>query len=80
MYMLRGTPLIRAPLGFYAKVGVWKLDLNVKRQYFRYMEYINWLQIDEILTCVFMYGGPSISFLRYGPLKNDVTILTPFLA
>ena len=34
-----------------------KLDLKVKRQYFRYKEYINWLQIDEILTYVFMYGG-----------------------
>ena len=33
-----------------------KLDLKVKRQYFRYKEYINWLQIDEILTYVFMYG------------------------
>ena len=57
-----------------------KLDLKVKRQYFRYKEYINWLQIDEILTYVFMYGGPSTSFLRYEPLKNDVTILTRFLA
>ena len=44
-----------------------KLDLKVKRQYFRYKEYINWLQIDEILTYVFMYGGPSTSFLRYEP-------------
>ena len=35
-----------------------KLDLKVKRQYFRYEEYINWLQIDEILTYVFMNGGP----------------------
>ena len=43
----------------------------MKRQYFRYKEYINWLQIDEILTYVFMYGGPSTSFLRYEPLKND---------
>ena len=34
-----------------------KLDLKVRRQYFRYKEYINWLQIDEILTYVFMYGG-----------------------
>ena len=34
-----------------------KLDLKVKRQYSRYKEYINWLQIDEILTYVFMYGG-----------------------
>ena len=51
-----------------------KLDLKVKRQYFRYKEYINWLLIDEILTYVFMYGGPSTSFLRYEPLKNDVTI------
>ena len=40
-----------------------KLDLKVKRQYFRYKEYINWLQIDEILTYVFMYGGLSTSFL-----------------
>ena len=55
-----------------------KLDLKVKRQYFRYKEYINWLQIDEILTYVFMYGGPSTSFLRYEPLKNDVTIFEPF--
>ena len=55
-----------------------KLDLKVKRQYFRYKEYINWLQIDEILTYVFMYGGPSTSFLRYEPLKNDVTIFDPF--
>ena len=55
-----------------------KLDLKVKRQYFRYKEYINRLQIDEILTYVFMYGGPSTSFLRYEPLKNDVTIFDPF--
>ena len=55
-----------------------KLDLKVKRQYFRYKEYINWSQIDEILTYVFMYGGPSTSFLRYEPLKNDVTIFDPF--
>ena len=55
-----------------------KLDLKVKRQYFRYKEYINWLQIDEILTYVFMYGGPSTLFLRYEPLKNDVTIFDPF--
>ena len=54
-----------------------KLDLKVKRQYFRYKEYINRLQIDEILTYVFMYGGPS-TFLRYEPLKNDVTIFDPF--
>ena len=33
-----------------------KLDLQVKRQYFRYEEYINWLQIEEISTYVFMYG------------------------
>ena len=25
-----------------------------------------------------MYGGPSTSFLRYEPLKNDVTIFDPF--
>ena len=55
-----------------------KFDLKVKRQYFRYKQYINWLQIDEILTYVFMYGGPSTSFLRYEPLKNDVTIFDPF--
>ena len=55
-----------------------KLDLKVKRQYFRYKEYINWLLIDEILTYVFNYGGPSSSFLRYEPLKNDVTIFDPF--
>ena len=55
-----------------------KLDLKVKRQYFRYKEYINRLQIDEILTYVFMYGGPSTSFLRYELLKNDVTIFDPF--
>ena len=58
-----------------------KLDLKVKRQHFRYKEYINWFQIDEILTYVFMYGGPSTSFLRYEPLKNDVWLfLTRFLA
>ena len=50
----------------------------MKRQYFRYKKYINWLQIDEILAYVFMYGGPSTSFLRYEPLKNDVTIFDPF--
>ena len=55
-----------------------KLDLKVKRQYFRYKEYIDWFQIDEILTYVFMYGGPSTSFLRYEPLENDVTIFDPF--
>ena len=51
-----------------------KLNLKVKWQYFRYKEFINWLLINEILTYVFMYGGPSTSFLRYEPLKNDVTI------
>ena len=51
----------------------------MKQQYFIYKEYINWLQINEILTYIFMYGGPS-TFLRYEPLKNDVTILTRFLA
>ena len=25
-----------------------------------------------------MYGGPSTLFLRYEPLKNDVTIFNPF--
>ena len=55
-----------------------KLDLKVKRQYFRYKEYINWLLIDEILTYVFMYGGPSTSFLWYEPLKNDVSIFNQF--
>ena len=55
-----------------------KLDLKVKRQYFRYKEYINWLQIDKILTYVFMYGGPSTSFLRYEPLKNDVNFWPGF--
>ena len=25
-----------------------------------------------------MYGGPSISFLRYEPVKSDVTIFDPF--
>ena len=55
-----------------------KLDLKVTRQYFRYKEYINWLQIDEILTYVFMHEGPSTSSLRYAPLKNDVTILNTF--
>ena len=55
-----------------------KLDLRVKRQYFRYEKYINRLQIDEILTYVSMYGGPSISFLRYEPLKSDVTIFGSF--
>ena len=44
-----------------------KLDLKVKRQYFRYKEYINWLQIDEILTYVFMYGGPSTFFCGTSP-------------
>ena len=57
-----------------------KLDLKVKRQYFRYKEYINWLQIDEILTYVFMYGGPSTLFLRYEPLKTMWLFLTRFLA
>ena len=55
-----------------------KLDLNVKWQYFRYKEYIKWLLIHEILTYVFIYGDPSISFLRHEPLKNDVTIFDPF--
>ena len=55
-----------------------KLDLKVKGQYFRNKEYINWLQIDEILTYVFIYEGPSTSFLRYEPLINDVTIFDPF--
>ena len=36
--------------------------------------------MDEILTYVFIFGGPgpSISFLRYEPLKNDVTIFDQF--
>ena len=46
------------------KYVFWKLNLNMKRQYFRYEEYINWLQTDDI------------SFLRYERLNNDVTILT----
>ena len=54
-----------------------KLDLKVKRQYFRYKENINWIQIDEILTHVFMHRSPSISFLWYDPLKNNVTIFGP---
>ena len=54
-----------------------KLDLKVKRQYFRYKEYINRLQIDEILTYVFMYGGPSTSFLRYEPLKKRCDYFWP---
>ena len=56
-----------------------KLDLNMKWQYFRYKEYINWLLIHKILTYVFIYGDPSISFLLYEPLKNDVTIFWPVL-
>ena len=44
----------------------------------RYKEYINLLLIDEILTYVSMYGGPSTSFLRYEPLHNHVTIFDPF--
>ena len=55
-----------------------KLDLKVKRQHFRYKEYINWLLIDEILTYVFMYGGPSTSFFAVRAPKNDVTIFDPF--
>ena len=54
-----------------------KLDLKVKRQYFRYKEYINWLLIDEILTYVFMYGGLSTSFLRYEPLKKRCDYFWP---
>ena len=41
-----------------------KLDLKVKRQYFRYKEYINWLQIDEILTYVFMYLTRFLAWKR----------------
>ena len=55
-----------------------KHDLKVKWQYFRYKKDMNWLLINEILTYVFIYGGPSTSFLRYEPLKNDVTIFDPF--
>ena len=50
----------------------------MKRQYFRYKKYIKWLLIDEILPYVFIYEGPSISFLRYEPLKNNVTIFDLF--
>ena len=44
-----------------------KLDLKVKRQYFRYKEYINWLQIDEILAYVFMYGALPPRFCGTSP-------------
>ena len=47
-----------------------KLDLKVKRQYFRYKEYINWLQIDEILTHVFMYGVLPPRFVVRAPKKR----------
>ena len=54
--------------------------------YFRYKEYINWLQIDEILTYVFMYvvfpsrfcGAPVRCEPPKAPLKNDVTIFDQF--
>ena len=54
-----------------------KLDLKVKRQYFRYKEYINWLQIDEILTYVFMYGGPSTSFFEVRAPKKRCDYFWP---
>ena len=49
-----------------------KLDLKVKRQYFRYKKYINWLQIDEILTYVFMYawGSFHLVFAVRAPKKR----------
>ena len=51
------TPLIRAPIGFYAKVRLFKARFEGEAAIYRYKKYINWLQIDEILTYVFMYGG-----------------------
>ena len=60
------------------KYAFLKLDLRVKRQYFWYEKYINRLQIDEILTYVFMYGGSSISILRYSCLNSAHPIFIPF--
>ena len=55
-----------------------KIVLNLKRQYFSYEKYVDRLKIDEIITYVFMYMGPSISFLHYEPLKSDVNIFNTF--
>ena len=57
--------------------SIWTWSGNI----FRYKEYINWLQIDEILTYVFMFGGPSISFFAVrAPKKTMWLFLTRFLA
>ena len=55
-----------------------KLNLKVKRQYFKMWseEFINQIQIDELLAFVSMYAGSSTSFLHHEPLKDEVTILT----
>ena len=54
-----------------------KLDLKVKRQYFRYKEYINWLRIDEILT--YVYGGSfHLVFAVRAPKKRCDNIFDPF--
>ena len=62
------------------KYVFWKLDLNVKRQYFRYKEYINWLQIDEILTYAFMYGVLPSRFCGRSTYKPMWLFLTCSLA
>ena len=62
------------------KYAFLKLDLKVKRKYFRYKEYINWLRINEILTYVFMYGVLPPRFSVMSPSKTMQLFLTRFLA
>ena len=54
------------------------LVLRLLRQYFGYNLYIKRLEFSQILIYVFMYGGSSISFSRYGSLKLAPVIFYPF--
>ena len=48
-----------------------KLDLKVKRQYFRYKEYISWLQIDENFNiCFHVWGSFHLVFAVRAPKKR----------
>ena len=55
-----------AHIGIHAKVRVLKLDLNLKRQYFRYED----MKIDELSTFVFVYGVLPSRF-RHFPTRRD---------
>ena len=49
-----------------------KVDLKLQGQYFRYKEYINWIQINEILTylCFHVWGSFHLVFVVRAPKKR----------